>query len=149
MVVRVLEGVGGDTRVCSGKGGVKEGAAGELLGELNAEVLGAFDEAGGGSPGKRGVEPIAAAMKVDARYAALREVKHVVGAPKSGGKSVGDPGLAAVPAGVAFAHAIERCTCFAASRITSSFSSDWVWTFGFGSRRFSSVDAGLPAGPIA
>ena len=49
----VLEGVGGDARGGPSKRGAEEGAAGELLGELDAIVLGAFGEVGGGGSGDR------------------------------------------------------------------------------------------------
>ena len=46
-------------------------------------------------------------MEVDAGIALGGEVEEVVGGPERGGEDVGDAGLAAAIAGVAFGHAIR------------------------------------------
>ena len=61
--------------------------------------------------GKRAAEGVgdgfaAAAVEVDAGVAERGEREQVVGGPERGGEDVGDAGLAAAVAGVAFGHAV-------------------------------------------
>lgn len=103
-----LECVGGDARARSCKCRGEECGAGESLGELDAEVLGALRQTGRWGAGDRSVVAVAATVEVETAPTQLSEAEHRISTPESGGECVRDTGFATVPTRVPLSDAERK-----------------------------------------
>ena len=98
------------------------------VGVLGGVAVGGEDDVVAGEIAAEGVGDYlaVAAVEVDAGVAEGGEVEEVVGGPEAGGEDVGDAGLAAAVAGVAFGHAPGDGFCSPAERRAAASRMSWA-----------------------